>query len=45
MGGYVQNYYEGMFIKTPGKLKMSINLNVNKRKTNRQKQNKSKIMD
>ena len=37
MGGYVQNYYEEKFIKTPGKQKMSINLNVNKTKPNRQK--------
>ena len=45
MGDYVQNYYEGIFIKTPGKLKMSINLNVNKRNPNKQKKNKNKLMD
>ena len=45
MGGYVQNYYEEKFIKTPGKQKMSINLNVNKTKPNRQKQNKNKFME
>ena len=45
MGNYVQNYYEGMFIKRPGKLKTSINLNSNKRKPNRQKQNKNKLMN
>ena len=37
MGGYVQNYYEEMFMKRPLKLKTSMDLEVSKMKQNRQK--------
>ena len=30
MGGYIQNYYKGMFMKRPWKIKISINLKVTK---------------